>query len=510
MTIHLPISLCIAHKNKPAFQDNDGYGTYSIKHVFWNLMDAKLFLLACNLCLVSPLNGQRSEAEGGASPLHVKTECVSDAYRSVIHLELKNTMMRLRSEGILPMSTDRGSIVQFDFPMRWSPGFDDYGFYGISNFVDQDPNYPGFLLDYECGARTYDTDAGYNHGGIDYFLWPFAWRLVDMDAVQAIAAAPGTIVGKTDGNQHFSCSFSSDNWNAVYVMHADGSVAWYGHLKMNSLTSKDIGETVVAGEYLGIIASSGNSTAPHLHFEVHDAQNNLIDPNAGVCNSLNDETWWSDQLPYYNPRVNKIQTHFAPPEFNTCPELETTNASDEFAPGEDVYFVVYLADQRNTDPLQLSITMPNGLPFDLWSFSQPQSYLSASYWYWSNTLPMNAMEGTWTFRCVFAGEIYLHQFEVSNDISSAGDHTPEETYSFVMVNQNELAYFIKCNKGFYGTLRITDVSGRNVGKNESQFVAGENKIVMPVNDLSSGIYFLSLYDEKNTCLDVQKAMIHSK
>ena len=37
-------------------------------------------------------------------------------------------------------------------------------------------------------------------------------------------------------------------------MHADGSIAWYGHMKSGSLTEKQ--DTVAQGEYLGIIGSS--------------------------------------------------------------------------------------------------------------------------------------------------------------------------------------------------------------------------------------------------------------
>ena len=88
------------------------------------------------------------------------------------------------------------------------------------------------------------------------------------DAVRIVAAAPGTIVSKTDGNFDRNCAIGSGQWNAVYVRHADNSVAWYGHMKSGSLTTKAVGETVVTGEYLGIVGSSGSSTGPHLHFEI--------------------------------------------------------------------------------------------------------------------------------------------------------------------------------------------------------------------------------------------------
>ena len=55
-----------------------------------------------------------------------------------------------------------------------------------------------------------------------------------------------------------------------------------GHAEKGSLTTKAIGETVNQGEYLGIVASSGCSTGPHLHLEVYDADVQLVDPYEGA------------------------------------------------------------------------------------------------------------------------------------------------------------------------------------------------------------------------------------
>ena len=64
---------------------------------------------------------------------------------------------------------------------------------------------------------------------------------MDYDQVYVVAAAPGVIVFKQDGNFDRNCGFTGDPWNAVYVQHADGSVAWYGHMKNGSLTPKAVG-----------------------------------------------------------------------------------------------------------------------------------------------------------------------------------------------------------------------------------------------------------------------------
>ena len=155
--------------------------------------------------------------------------------------------------------------------------------WSISNYVDHNSAYPNQLQDYNCGTKTYDTSSGYNHQGIDIFTWPFTWKMVDDNSVEIIAAAPGQIIAKGDGQFDRSCGFNNNPWNAVYVRHGDGSVAWYGHMKNGSLTTKNVGDFVNLGEYLGIVGSSGNSTGPHLHFEVYqnDTYTNLIDPYTG-------------------------------------------------------------------------------------------------------------------------------------------------------------------------------------------------------------------------------------
>ena len=99
-----------------------------------------------------------------------------------------------------------------------------------------------------------------------------------------MAAAPGILLQKDDGWFDRSCSLNIQQWNAAYLQHADGSVTWYGHLKASSLTTKHPGEWSQAGEFLGVMGSSGDATGPHLHFEVHAIDGSLIDPFAGACN----------------------------------------------------------------------------------------------------------------------------------------------------------------------------------------------------------------------------------
>ncbi|MFF8711906.1 peptidoglycan DD-metalloendopeptidase family protein [Streptomyces sp. NPDC015184] len=67
--------------------------------------------------------------------------------------------------------------------------------------------------------------------------------------------------------------------NQVVIKHADGRYSQYGH--MSSL-SVSVGQSVSAGQQVGLSGSTGNSTGPHLHFEVRTgpAYGSDIDPIA--------------------------------------------------------------------------------------------------------------------------------------------------------------------------------------------------------------------------------------
>ncbi|WP_238334818.1 M23 family metallopeptidase [Kribbella amoyensis] len=61
----------------------------------------------------------------------------------------------------------------------------------------------------------------------------------------------------------------------VQVKHEDGTVTWYNHM---SKFSVDVGETVYAGDQVGAVGVTGNTTGPHLHFEVHPDGGSAINP----------------------------------------------------------------------------------------------------------------------------------------------------------------------------------------------------------------------------------------
>lgn len=98
---------------------------------------------------------------------------------------------------------------------------------------------------------------GVLHGGID---------IAGPIGTPILAASDGVVVdvGPTAGY---------GAW--VKLRHSDGTVTLYGHI--NSWVVS-VGERVMAGDQIATIGNRGNSTGPHLHFEVLLNGSNRIDP----------------------------------------------------------------------------------------------------------------------------------------------------------------------------------------------------------------------------------------
>jgi len=353
---------------------------------------------------------------GGGLKYNYSYPCVTQERRSEINLKIKSNIESLKQQGKLNHNDYSQNRSPFIWPLRASDEYDAYSYYGISNYVDHNPNFPGMLLDYNCGIRSYDSYEGYNHSGTDIFPWPFWWHIMNNNEVEIIASADGMIIGKDDGNYDQNCDSNYLYWNAIYILHNDGSIGWYGHMKSNSLTDKILGETVLAGEYLGVVGSSGNSTGPHLHFEIYENidQYQLIDPFHGDCNSSIEESWWIDQKPYYDSAINRIMTHSQPPDFfwDDCAEPANINEKNFFNPNNYIFFAAYYRDQLAG---QLSIWYlidPDGNTYMEWNQDDNYEHYTVSYWYnyiwFDNSTPL----GEWKFMILFEEQFYEHNFTI--------------------------------------------------------------------------------------------------
>ena len=346
--------------------------------------------------------------------------------------EIRRNIATLQEQAILA-APDITQAVAYAFPLRMAHGLPDYAGFRVSAFGDHNSTV-GQVLDYNSGTRTYD-----GHLGTDYALWPFSWNKVDAGEVQVIAAAAGTIVNKenVDSTDHNPCdgSSSDDKWNYVAITHADGRLTIYGHMRYNPLTSKAIGQTVTQGEYLGTAASSGNSSGPHLHFEMRFgtySNTEWIDPYARPASQSG--SLWASQLPYRDSAINKLSTHSAQPVDTPC-QPTATNIQNSFTTPDRILFYSYYRDYQGALPTQGKIYRPDGTVFKSWSYTDGSTFSSGANRSWAFDFADSDPAGRWRFEATYNGQTYETFFNVdSPTISPLKPGTPLPAILFLLRN----------------------------------------------------------------------------
>ncbi|MFJ8944329.1 M23 family metallopeptidase [Streptomyces sp. NPDC102395] len=89
-----------------------------------------------------------------------------------------------------------------------------------------------------------------------------------------VMAAHGGIVVKAGGN---GAGDGPAYGNAVVIKHANGVYSQYAHL---SRVDVNVGQVVKTGQRIALSGNTGNSSGPHLHFEIRTTPNygSAIDP----------------------------------------------------------------------------------------------------------------------------------------------------------------------------------------------------------------------------------------
>jgi hypothetical protein len=75
----------------------------------------------------------------------------------------------------------------------------------------------------------------------------------------------GTGVLATAAGQVITSAFVSGYGEYIKLDHGNGITSGYAHLNLRQVT---VGQTVTAGQQIGLSGNTGNSTGPHLHFEI--------------------------------------------------------------------------------------------------------------------------------------------------------------------------------------------------------------------------------------------------
>ncbi|WP_318781215.1 peptidoglycan DD-metalloendopeptidase family protein [Amazonocrinis nigriterrae] len=118
------------------------------------------------------------------------------------------------------------------------------------------------------------------------YIWPakgvltsgFGWRWGRMHKGIDVANATGTpVYASADGVVEKAGWNNGGYGNLVDIRHPDGSMTRYGH---NSKILVKAGQQVHQGETIAFMGSTGYSTGPHSHFEIHPSGKGAVNPIA--------------------------------------------------------------------------------------------------------------------------------------------------------------------------------------------------------------------------------------
>lgn len=324
--------------------------------------------------------------------------------------------------GESPAALEREQVVQQPAPpaapspgprlayplYRWPVGRPLDDGLAIVNYVDHQAG--AGILDYQGGSHAYE-----GHAGIDYTLHNF--RLMD-SGTPVLAASTGTVAfigGAAPGAFDRSCDFNwPDDGNWLWIANGDGTYAEYYHLRRWSLTV-GVGELVIAGDTLGLVGSSGYSTAPHLHFGTGDyfgGPYQTRDPYNGPFNPL--PSLWQAQEPYVGSRPLQFKdlgvytdTAVGGSVFDTdyCKIQEGIHAPVVFGIHEPHLNQWFQFQGNPGDAFRIEVVRPNGT---LWAWFEDSLGQDARfdwfwvYWFWDGNVSA-ADYGDWTVKAYANG-----------------------------------------------------------------------------------------------------------
>ena len=106
-------------------------------------------------------------------------------------------------------------------------------------------------------GRRHIKGGSSNHRGID------------------IAANRGDEIAAADAGEVIWSDWDNSYGNFIKIRHDNGLVTCYAHMSKRLV---EVGDRVKQGEIIGLVGSTGQSTGPHLHFEVRTETNERVNP----------------------------------------------------------------------------------------------------------------------------------------------------------------------------------------------------------------------------------------
>ena len=134
------------------------------------------------------------------------------------------------------------------------------------------------------------SSSAVGSNGSGYYYWPcqscttisslFGYRVhpifntTKFHSGVDIAASYGATISAAASGTVAIAEYSSSYGNYAVIYHSNGTTTLYAHMSSIAVTA---GSTINQGDTVGYVGSTGNSTGPHLHFEVR-VNGSCVDP----------------------------------------------------------------------------------------------------------------------------------------------------------------------------------------------------------------------------------------
>jgi biotin carboxyl carrier protein len=133
--------------------------------------------------------------------------------------------------------------------------------------LDMSSPLPGSELTQAFGPTSVAQEPSAVVDGVSYAHYHQGIDLAAPLGTPVLAAASGTVT---------SAGRDSTGAVVVRIRHDDGYETLYGHLDSNLQVT--VGQQVKAGQTVGVVGLTGNTTGPHLHFGLYQQDGTAIDP----------------------------------------------------------------------------------------------------------------------------------------------------------------------------------------------------------------------------------------
>ena len=121
------------------------------------------------------------------------------------------------------------------------------------------------LTDYETGGLYLFPVPDGDEITQEYSEQHKAWDIAAVTGSAVVAAEEGTVTYVQIWDGSYDTTGMMSYGHMIQIEHPDGNTTLYAHLSEINVQQ---GEKVVRGQRIGRVGSTGNSTGPHLHFEV--------------------------------------------------------------------------------------------------------------------------------------------------------------------------------------------------------------------------------------------------